>query len=197
MNVFDETPTYGIELEQSHKLTANEFGDGYTQRIPEGIHAQRRRWSVAFNAVTSAKAARILAFLRAQGGVNPFLWVPPAPDDSEPVSVVCEFPFQHTKRAFDNETVTVSFMEDFNPCARVATPDPEATAVGVATGTLTVTCATAGATLRYQFGAITAAAVTLASPIWDPAAQIVARGNYNFRGFKSGSLASLNATITF
>lgn len=49
------------------------LGDGYEQRVADGIHTLARKWSVRLAADTATVNAAD-AFLRARGGVQSFAW---------------------------------------------------------------------------------------------------------------------------
>lgn len=54
-----------------------QFGDGYTQRGPDGLNSLLRRWTVALNNREAAELDAIEAFLIEQGGFIKFDWTPP------------------------------------------------------------------------------------------------------------------------
>jgi phage-related protein len=57
-------------------LQAN-FGDGYNQRVNDGINNINEQWDVQFAALDQTNAAEIIDFLEARGGYQSFLWIPP------------------------------------------------------------------------------------------------------------------------
>jgi len=52
------------------------FGDGYEQRIRNGLNANAEKWSVKFTNVIS-EISQIDAFLKARGGAEAFNWTTP------------------------------------------------------------------------------------------------------------------------
>lgn len=54
------------------------FGDGYSQRAPNGINPNLEVWSIQANSLkNSSEADAFEAFLRAQSGVIAFQWTTP------------------------------------------------------------------------------------------------------------------------
>jgi phage-related protein len=64
------------------------FGDGYTQRVPQGLNHISRVWNVIFDLKTPAEKNTIVNFLRSQGGVKSFWWTPPG--ESAPALWTCK-----------------------------------------------------------------------------------------------------------
>jgi len=62
------------------------FGDGYSQRVADGINTKQEVWSLAFNGLTDVEAAAIEDFLEARNAVEAFTWTTPAGDT---IKVVC------------------------------------------------------------------------------------------------------------
>lgn len=69
------------------KLEA-EFGDGYTQSVPDGINHIKREISLNWDLLTPAQAADIIDFLRARGGCEPFFYTPS--DELTALKWICE-----------------------------------------------------------------------------------------------------------
>ncbi|MGF6958007.1 phage tail protein [Paraburkholderia youngii] len=63
------------------------FGDGYTQRRPNGINTQDKVWSIEMRNQSAQVAADVLAFLEARNGVDVFIWTPPR--TTTPQDVIC------------------------------------------------------------------------------------------------------------
>ena len=77
MSTFIWTPAPGASEENKPRVKVAVFGDGYQQRVGNGINTIARIWSVQFNRSTSDIDA-ISAFLAARMGVESFIWTPPA-----------------------------------------------------------------------------------------------------------------------
>lgn len=74
---FTYTPDFGAELTEKPRVLQSKFGDGYQQRVGDGINIRPRVWALSFNTRTAAEIAPILAFLRARNGVEAFNWTDP------------------------------------------------------------------------------------------------------------------------
>jgi phage-related protein len=62
------------------------FGDGYQQRVGDGINVQPAEWSLTFVRRT-VDADAIEAFLVARAGADSFTWTPPG--EAAAIKVVC------------------------------------------------------------------------------------------------------------
>jgi phage-related protein len=56
------------------RVRTAKFGDGYDQRVGDGINTQLRVWSVRFDNRDTAEANAIDDFLSARNGVDAFDW---------------------------------------------------------------------------------------------------------------------------
>ena len=67
-------PNYSIDNEPD--ISEVEFGDGYTQRRPNGIHAQLNTYSVSIK-THNKSAVEIFAFFERHKGFLPFYFIDP------------------------------------------------------------------------------------------------------------------------
>jgi phage-related protein len=74
---FTWTPDFGAEKEIKLAVRQVTFGDGYEQRISNGINLSTETWSVAFVNRDLTEAEAIETFLAAQQGTYSFDWVAP------------------------------------------------------------------------------------------------------------------------
>ena len=81
-------PSIGTSSQHHVRLLTAEFGDGYGQRVVDGINAHHQEWSVVWQLITTEEADRIEQFLIDKMGVESFLWLPPKA--GEAVSVICD-----------------------------------------------------------------------------------------------------------
>lgn len=70
------------------KVLRAEFGDGYSQRAPDGLNAQLEGMTVVWSRLKPTDAASIIAFLTARAGVEAFAWT--APRDPAPKLWIAE-----------------------------------------------------------------------------------------------------------
>lgn len=136
-------PTYSTAAQSDQRILAMDFGDGYKQRAPDGINANRLAFDLEFGEVTSAKASAVKAFIEQHGAITPFIWTPPPPFDT-PRAFVFVLPWDFKFNAFDSNTIRVRIEEEKNPVLRCGDP-----VIGLATLTITMTTATVGAAIRY------------------------------------------------
>lgn len=66
----------GAQIEVAPRVRVARFGDGYEQRVADGINAMPRRISVLLRERRQIVQAAD-AFLRAHAGVQTFTWTPP------------------------------------------------------------------------------------------------------------------------
>lgn len=77
MPTFSYSPAEGATENTAPRVRVSQFGDGYAQRVADGINNSPRSWSLVFNRAT-ADIDAIAAFLSARGATESFDWTPPA-----------------------------------------------------------------------------------------------------------------------
>ncbi len=75
-NTFTYVPAYGARLQSTPRVRSAQFGDGYQQRVADGINSNRRVWNLTFSK-TQSDIDTILNFLEGEAGVTAFTWTPP------------------------------------------------------------------------------------------------------------------------
>ena len=75
-NTFTYIPTYGASEQTKPRVRAANFGDGYEQRVADGINTTKRVWTLTFSK-SAADMATVVAFLANEGGLTAFTWTPP------------------------------------------------------------------------------------------------------------------------
>lgn len=76
MSTFTYIPVYGATETTRARVLKAQFGDGYVQRVADGINNYPRTWSLTFSK-TQSDIETILTFLETEGGVTSFDWTPP------------------------------------------------------------------------------------------------------------------------
>lgn len=76
MAVFTWIPALNAQKAVKPRVLLAKFGDGYSQRVPDGLNTMLRTYSVQFTNRVQAECDAIEAFLIAQGGVLSFDWTP-------------------------------------------------------------------------------------------------------------------------
>lgn len=60
-----------------HRTLKAQFGDGYSQRAPDGINSQYEVWAISWPAVTASERDTITAALNTAGSASVLTWTPP------------------------------------------------------------------------------------------------------------------------
>ena len=108
MSTFTYTPSIGVNLSSKFNNRKSQFGDGYQQRVGDGINTNARSWAVTFaNNATTIDA--IQAFLDNESGVTSFTWVPPVGVSGK---FICEG-YTRSIDDYDSETLSATFTEVF------------------------------------------------------------------------------------
>jgi phage-related protein len=81
-------PSPGTSDKAVIKKLVAEFGDGYSQAVPDGINSLRREISLDWNLLTPEQAGEIIMFFRARGGCEPFFWTPS--DETTALKWICD-----------------------------------------------------------------------------------------------------------
>jgi len=86
------------------------FGDGYHQRVADGINTAPAKWSLSFQRV-SADLDAIEAFLVAAGGVDAFDWTPPG--EAFAIKVVCSMWSRSPHTGLRTASMSATFVQVF------------------------------------------------------------------------------------
>lgn len=108
MATFTWIPDYQCAVEIAPRLRGAKFGDGYEQRVEDGINTQPKAWSLTFGVRDHDDAMDIKNFLRAQGASS-FDWTDP---DGDALKWVCRR-ISHQINGHNNEIVSVTFEQVF------------------------------------------------------------------------------------
>lgn len=77
MATFTWSADYGASVDLQPRVKQVSFGDGYEQRVADGINTLRQMWQLNFSNRTLTEINAIDTFLRARGGIEAFDWTPP------------------------------------------------------------------------------------------------------------------------
>jgi phage-related protein len=111
MATFTIAPDFGASMSLKPRVLVAQFGDGYAQRVGDGINTRAEEWSLTFSARTAAEFGAILSFLEARGGVEAFDWT--SPRGTVGRWVCAEWGYSPDTAA--SNTVTARFVQDFAP----------------------------------------------------------------------------------
>lgn len=70
-------PAYGASLAVTPEVLKAKFGNGYQQRLRDGINNIPEVWDVEFPNMTLVNAKTLVAFFVATGGADTFDWTNP------------------------------------------------------------------------------------------------------------------------
>lgn len=94
-------------------LRKAQFGDGYEQVAAAGLNNHKRRYRCVYSAITVADAASLLAFVRARGGHEPFLFRPP--EETVDIQWRCERFSGPSWVSATHRDMELELIEDFTP----------------------------------------------------------------------------------
>lgn len=77
MSTFTWIPAPDARRSLTPRVLSAKFGDGYEQRIADGINTMLVQWALEFHGKSRVDALEIEAFLIARAGVESFDWVDP------------------------------------------------------------------------------------------------------------------------
>ena len=115
------TPLYapGSSRPTTPKVIKNEFADGYTQLVKDGINNNRRTWNLRLEALTPSEFQEIDEYLKTRGGSEAFTFQPPAYEGEDPdtgvtdsITVHCPS-WQPTFLRGGHINLTMTFVERF------------------------------------------------------------------------------------
>ena len=111
METFNWNVSIGTSKETKTRVIKNQYGDGYAQRLGDGINSIVRAWPVTIKASSLVLADEIEGFLEARGGAEAFLWTPP--NAAVAVKVICENWRRQDRIA--SSVITATFQQVFQP----------------------------------------------------------------------------------
>ena len=103
-------PSYeGTQGTAKPRMLSSKFGDGFKQDTPDGMNPIERSFTIQWNTINSADAAKIIAFLNAHAGI-PFYYR--TPREIAPRTWV-ETGRQHSVPYPQQDSLTVQLEERF------------------------------------------------------------------------------------
>ena len=70
-------PSYNASIEISPQITVSQFGNGYQQRISDGINSALAKFTLNFEGRSENETVSILHFLKERASVESFIYNPP------------------------------------------------------------------------------------------------------------------------
>ena len=112
LEIFEWVGTYGSSRAVTPNILSADFGDGYSQDIPNGINSTPENVTLSFQ-LTPDDASSCYAFLKRQGGTKRF-WLT-LPDEVDPIKVKTVGEFKKEWTNWGWYTVTATFKQQFDP----------------------------------------------------------------------------------
>lgn len=111
MATFTYVPDYGATREIKPNVRVAQFGDGYEQRLANGLNTQAKKWTLSFPMRSDTEADGIEAFLAARGAVESFDWTDPTGNAGK---YVCRAWVRRTDQ-YGLNTIECQFEQVFEP----------------------------------------------------------------------------------
>ena len=99
------TPDKGLSRSSNPSVLVARFGDGYEQRVADGINSLKENYSISFNNRTKAFIDDVVSFLDAKNGATSFTFTLPDSNNTtrageKDIKVVCDS--YNTAYAYDD-----------------------------------------------------------------------------------------------
>jgi len=111
MSTFTFIPSTSARRAVAPRVRRVAFGDGYEQRVADGINTRAEEWGLSFVGKTDTEANAIETFLEARGGVESFNWTTPK---GEAIKVVCDR-WDRTFSEINMNTISAVFRRVYEP----------------------------------------------------------------------------------
>jgi phage-related protein len=112
LEIFEWVGMYGSGKSFTPNLLTADFGDGYSQDIPNGINSTPQTVALTFQ-LSWSDAQDCYAFLKRQGGSKRF-WLT-LPDEVDPIKVKTVGEVKQEWTNWGWCTITASFKQQFDP----------------------------------------------------------------------------------
>lgn len=113
MATFDWAESPGTSMEETPRVTETAFGDGYAQRVPDGLNTSPMTWAMRFSKCENSKADEIIAFFRTHKGATAFDWTPLW--HTTPIKAICRTWTRSQPDEAQLCDITATFTQVFEP----------------------------------------------------------------------------------
>lgn len=107
MSDFTYQPSYGASRKRKPRALVAAFGDGYEQRVGDGVNVDLVEWELVFQNRNATDADAIEAFFALKAAVTAFTWTPSGGSE---ITVVCRQWSRSYAEAGKN-TITATFEQ--------------------------------------------------------------------------------------
>tara|TARA_R100000773_G_scaffold4375_2_gene4980 strand:+ start:3231 stop:3584 length:354 start_codon:yes stop_codon:yes gene_type:complete len=106
-------PDYGLSIENNPKINTISFGDGFEQRLTEGLNQNPRKLTLTFKNITETESDTLINFINARvTNADSFVYTPP---NDVVGNFVVDSQYKKTINYSNRATVNVTFREVFEP----------------------------------------------------------------------------------
>lgn len=106
----DIDPTFATQASIAPRTLENTYGDGYEQRVGDGLNTNKEIWNVVFENIAWSEVLTINGFLKDRKGTEAFMWTPPAETE---LQVKCKT-WQRSKTSPTTGTLSATFEQVFD-----------------------------------------------------------------------------------
>lgn len=106
----EPSPDWGYVISTDPRIDVTQYGDGYSQRIGDGLNTMLRSTTLTFTEKTDAEKEVLRLFLEAANGVTSFTWA--GDDDPDEETLWYAPKWTITPVAAHLWTITVDLKED-------------------------------------------------------------------------------------
>lgn len=103
----------GFQRQAQHRVLTARFGDGYEQRVRDGINTKNETFNISLNNRPAAEVNKVAKFLDIYSGRN-FTLTVTGYDGDENINVVCDS-YNITYKYEDVLTLTATFRRVYEP----------------------------------------------------------------------------------
>ena len=110
---FTFVPSYATNAKSKIRVKELALGDGYSQRVPDGINYEQMTVTAVFQSQTDAEVSALMTFIRTTKFTDWFYWTPPIPGYNTLRKFVCT-DYSIVPVSYNCSDVTFEFRESFD-----------------------------------------------------------------------------------
>lgn len=110
---FDWAESSGTQVQVEPRVISTQMGDGYSQRLPDGINTMADKWDMRFSEVSAAAGDLIIAFFEQHLGCVAFSWT--APRRTTPGLYLCKSWSRTLPDLLGNSDISARFERTYEP----------------------------------------------------------------------------------
>ena len=106
MAIFTYIPSRDFSSSTNSRVRTAKFGDGYSQRVADGINIRDQKWSLTFKNRSLEDSEAIISFFEDKDSIESFTWTPTG--DNSTVQVLATN-WKETYTSPISRTISVTF----------------------------------------------------------------------------------------